>query len=283
VTVLYPLFIAVTGSLSMFLLVVSFIPSKNPLARRIEQMQQVTDRVHSTRIARIEGIFAGENTGKLRARLLEAGWYSVTPESFALRGIAALGIGLCVGVVLFSLLPVKAIAVLCGVLIALVGWRMPKIALDRAIKARKNAIDRALPDFLDVLSTTVRAGLALNAAMVQATEAAVGPLRDELSSALAEIQLGRPRADALRSMADRANEPQFDTMVPAILQAESLGSNVSSMLHELATETRTRRWVLAEERAAKLPVLMLLPMAFLMFPALYVSIFGPVLASFLRR
>lgn len=280
---LYATVIAVTGGISIFLLALSFIPSKNPLALRVEKMQQVSDRVHGVRMARFQSIVAGESTGGLRARLLEAGWYHVTPAAFALRGLSGLGIGLCVGVLLFALLPVKAVAIVLGGLVALIGWRFPKIALDRAIKTRKIAIDRALPDFLDLLSATVQAGLALNGAMIQATEAAVGPLHDELSSALAEIRLGRSRAESLRSMADRANEPQLETMVTAILQAEMLGSNVASMLRELSLETRNRRWVLAEERAARLPILMLFPMAFLMLPALYIAIFGPVLATFVKR
>jgi tight adherence protein C len=280
---LYPILIALTGALSTFLLAVSFLPSKNPLASRIEKMQAVGDRVHSVRLARFEKIVAGEGVGKLRARLLEAGWYRVTPAAFALRGLAGLGFGMCVGIVLYAILPAKSMALLLGGILAMVGWRMPKIALDRAIKQRKAAIDRALPDFLELLSATVQAGLALNAAMIQAAKAAVGPLRDEIGSALAEIQLGRPRADALRSMADRTNEPQLETMVTAIIQAETLGGNVSSMLRELSIDSRSRRWTLAEERASKLPVKMLFPMAFLMFPALYIVIFGPVLASFIKK
>jgi tight adherence protein C len=283
VILFYPLLIAVTGGLSAFLLAISFIPAKNPLSSRIEKMQGVSERVHSVRLAKFEEIVSGEKTGTLRARLQEAGWYHVTPGAFALRCLAGIGFGLCLGIVLQVFLPVGALGTAVGGLMALIGWRMPKIALDRAIKARKAQIDRALPDFLDLLSATVQAGLALNAAMIQAAKAAVGPLRDELSNALAEIQLGRSRSEALRSMADRVNEQQVQTMVTAIIQAETLGGNVSAMLRELAEDCRSRRWMAAEERAAKLPVMMLFPMALLMFPALYVSIFGPVLASVINK
>jgi tight adherence protein C len=281
--IFYALLTALTGGVSIFLLAISFIPAKNPLTSRIQKMQQVSERNHGMRMARFEEIAAGENVGRLRARLLEAGWYHVTPAAFALRGLAGFGLGACIGIVLLAIFPIKALALVLGLAAALIGWRVPKIALDRAIKERKAAIDRALPDFLDLLSATVQAGLALNGAMIQATEAAVGPLHDELGNALAEIQLGRPRAEALRSMAERANQQQLETMVTAIIQAEMLGGNVSSMLSELAAETRNRRWVLAEERAARLPVLMLFPMAFLMFPALYIIIFGPVIANLVPR
>jgi tight adherence protein C len=123
--------------------------------------------------------------------------------------------------------------------------------------------------------------------MVQAVDAAVGPLKSELETTLAEIRLGRARADALQAMAARVNEPQVQMLVTGIVQAEALGSNISTMLHELAIDSRQRRWVLAEERAAQLPIKMLIPMAFLMMPSIYVMIFGPlaahVLSDFLTK
>jgi tight adherence protein C len=276
---LYPMFIALTGGVAIFLLMFSFFPARSPLALRIEAMQQVTERGHYERQARFARIFGGENTGSLQARLIEGGWYRVTPAGYSIRGLAGLSFGACVALVLAMILPNKSMGLSVGVLIALVGWRYPKIALDRAIKSRKAAIERALPDFLDMLTATVQAGLALNAAIIQAAESVVGPLKSELESTLAEIRLGRPRAEALESMAQRVNEPQITTMVTAIVQAERLGSNLSGMLKELAVDTRHLRWALAEERAAKLPIKMMLPMGLLMLPSLYVMIFGPVVAN----
>jgi tight adherence protein C len=269
--------IAIMGAASAFCLLISFFPSRNPLALRIQAMQ-VPEVDPNKRQARFERIFAGENTGKLQARLIEAGWYTVSPFQFALRGLAGMGFGACAGVALYFVLPVKAFAPLLGLGLALVGWRLPKIALDRAIKVRKAAIDVSLPDYVDLLAATVQAGLALNAAMLQAVDAAVGPLKSELEATLAEIRLGRSRAEALQAMAARVNEPQVQMLVTGIVQAEALGSNISTMLHELAIDSRQRRWTLAEERAAQLPIKMLIPMAFLMMPSLYVMIFGPLAA-----
>jgi tight adherence protein C len=269
--------VAVMGATSAFCLLISFFPSRNPLALRIQAMQ-VPEVDPNKRQARFERIFAGENTGKLQARLIEAGWYTVTPLQFALRGLAGMGFGACAGIVLYFVLPVKALGLLVGLVAALIGWRLPKITLDRAVKARKAAIDISLPDYVDLLAATVQAGLALNAAMLQAVDAAVGPLKGELETTLAEIRLGRSRADALQAMATRVNEPQVQMLVTGIVQAEALGSNISTMLHELAIDSRQRRWALAEERAAQIPIKMLIPMAFLMMPSLYVMIFGPIAA-----
>jgi tight adherence protein C len=79
------------------------------------------------------------------------------------------------------------------------------------------------------------------------------------------------------------NEQALTTMVMAIVQAEKLGSNLTTVLQELAKDTRDRRWVLAEERAAKLPVTMIIPMALFMIPSLYLMIFGPVVAELIRQ
>jgi tight adherence protein C len=271
--------IALTGAVAIFLLMFSFFPSRSPLAMRIEAMQQVTERGHYERQARFARIFGGENTGALQSRLIEAGWYRISPTGYSIRGLAGLAFGAFVGLALVMVFPNKSIGFIVGVMTALICWRYPKIALDRAIKSRKGAIERALPDFLDMLASTVQAGLALNAAIIQAAETAVGPLRSEVESTLAEIRLGRSRAEALQAMAERVNEPQITTMVTAIVQAEQLGSNLSAMLKELAVDTRHLRWSLAEERAAKLPIKMMIPMGLLMLPSLYVMIFGPVVAN----
>jgi len=138
-------------------------------------------------------------------------------------------------------------------------------------------------DFLDMLASTVRAGLALSSALLQAVDVTFGALENELRSALAEIGLGRERSAALRSMAERINEPQLSTAVTAIVQAEKLGANVSAVLHELAVDSRHHRWTVAEERAARLPIQMLIPMALLMIPSLYVMIFGPIVANILMK
>jgi tight adherence protein C len=273
--------IAIVGSLSAFCIAVSLVPSRNPLAMRIEKMQQLVGRSSDNRFARIEEIVTAEPQGRIRERLMQAGWYNVTPSQYAMRAAAGLGFGLFAGLLLFVFVKFKVVALLLGLFIALLGWRMPKIALDRAIKARHIKVQRAMADFLDMLSGTVRAGLGLNAALVQSADVTSGPLEEELRSALAEIRLGRERSEALQSMADRVREPQLVGAVSAIVQAEKLGANIAMVLHQLAKDSREYRWSVAEERAAKLPTQMIIPMALLMIPSLYIMIFGPIIAAWL--
>jgi tight adherence protein C len=277
-----PLLITVAGSISAFCIAVSLVPSRNPLAMRIEKMQQLVGRSSDDRFARIEQIITAEPQSRIRERLMQAGWYHMTPSQYAMRAFAGLAFGAFVGLLLFSFVKVKFLALLLGLGIALLGWRLPKIGMDRAIKARHIKVQRALADFLDMLSSTVRAGLGLNAALLQSADVTSGPLEEELRSALAEIRLGRERSEALQSMADRLHEPQLGAAVAAIIQAEKLGANVATVLHQLAKDSRDHRWSVAEERAAKLPAQMIIPMAFLMIPSLYIMIFGPIVAVWLK-
>ncbi len=215
-------------------------------------------------------------------RLNEAGWYEVTPAALALRGLGAYGIGMSVGALLVIFLHNNVLGGIIGVLVALVGWRVPSIFLSQAIKQRKESIGRDLPEFLDLLSTTVQAGLSLNAAMIESSRAAGGALNAELTSTLSEIRLGRSREEALTAMADRVNENSLTMAVSAIIQAEKLGSDLTGVLQELAKESRDRRWMWAEEKAAQLPIKMIIPMALFMIPSLYLMIFGPVIAQFVE-
>lgn len=273
-----PFAVAGCGAVSAFLIVFSAFPARSPMAARLKKLERVSEKSVTQRVTIIEQIVSKERHSRVQQRLIEAGWYGVTPLAMTLRTIGALGIGVFTALTILLFFNSHVLAIVTGVLIALLGWRIPSIMLSRAVKARKESIQRALPDFLDLLSTTVQAGLALNAALVQATDATTGALRNELDSMLAEVRLGRPRTDAFNAMADRVNEDSTTTMVTAIVQAERLGSNLSDVLQELAKETRDRRWFRAEERAAQLPIKMILPMALFMIPSLYLMIFGPVIA-----
>lgn len=274
-----PFAVAGCGAISAFLIAFSAFPAKSPMAARLKKLEKIDEKSVGARFALIEQMVSKEQSSRLQQKLIEAGWYGVTPVAMTMRGIGALGIGAVACVISLVLFDINVLGILIGAFAGLVAWRVPSIMLSRAVKARKESIQRSLPDFLDFLGSTVQAGLALNAALVQAVDATHGALREEISSMLAEIRLGRPRADAFNALADRVNEESTTTMVTAIVQAEKLGANLSVVLSELAKEIRDRRWTRAEERAAHLPIKMILPMALFMIPSLYLMIFGPVIAK----
>jgi tight adherence protein C len=273
-----PIVIAIVGAISVFLIGASLIPARSLLSKRLERLEQIPARSVLTRNTMIEQVISKEHRSNQQRWLLEAGWYRVSATAMSIRVIGSAGVGIAVAILLVLALGTQWYSLLLAVLIALLGWRAPYIVLERAIKTRREDISRRLPDFLDLLSSSVAAGLSLNSAMIQTAPAIEGALRQELDSCLSEIRLGRARTDALVAMADRMNEPQTTTMVTALVQAEKLGSNIAQVLQALAKDTRERRWTSAEERAARLPILMLLPMALFMLPSLYLMIFGPVAA-----
>jgi tight adherence protein C len=169
------------------------------------------------------------------------------------------------------------------VLLTVCGAYLPLSQLKMAVKERKIQIQKALPDLLDMLASTVQAGQAFNSALASAQEIAVGPLGEEIKAALSEVRLGRSRSDALRSMAARVRQEQLSTTITAIVQAERLGSNLSLVLEELSEEVRNRRMTRAEEIANLMPTKMVIPMALFMLPALFVMIFGGVAAEYFAR
>jgi tight adherence protein C len=220
----------------------------------------------------------------LSGRFAEAGWYKTTVVSFT---FARLGIALTLGAgaaLVAALLHAPLLALACATLIsAIVGFIAPSFYLDNAVKSRKAQIARRIPDLLDMVSTTVEAGTALNGAIAVAVTRMTGPLSEEFRMTLSDIRVGMPRADALTALARRVQQIDLSSVVTALVQTERLGGNIAHVLDELAEEARNRRMARAEEAAAKLPVKMVIPMALFMLPALFVMIFGPVAAEMLNK
>ncbi len=163
-----------------------------------------------------------------------------------------------------------ALAVIVGL-----GIWLPDIVLQRVIEARQAAIRRALPDTLDLLVVSVEAGVGFDGAVQKVIEKAKGPLRDELARVLEQVRLGKSRAQALRDMAERTQVPDLVSFVAAVQQAETLGVSIAKVLRVQADAARERRSHRARDAAAKLPVKLLFPLVFFIFPALFVVILGP--------
>ncbi len=159
---------------------------------------------------------------------------------------------------------------------------IPSFWLGRVIAARKKAIQDALPDVLDLLCVSVEAGLGLDGAIQKVTERLPGPLADELGHTLKEVNLGKTREEAWRNLAARANVPDLNVVVSALLQAEKLGASISTVLRVQAEDMRERRRQRAEEKARQIPIKLLFPLIFFVFPALFVVILGPGAIQIMR-
>ncbi len=269
-------------AVSVFLFALSLLPSKSVLTEQLETLKgRDPFKREAAPLPIVDKILTEDRRVVLAQKLVEAGWYTTTPLKFGLRMLAGAGFGAVLSLFAWNFFNLGSgwlIPLLVG--LTFVGGYSPFFMLNRAIEARKSAIQKCLPEFLDMVSSTVQAGLALNSALGYAVEAVPGPLGEEIKEALSEIRLGRARSDALRAVGDRTNHPALRNAMRIMNQAERLGANIAKILTDLADDARHQRLMLVEEMAAKLPVKMVFPMVFLMIPAIVTIIFGAVAANY---
>jgi tight adherence protein C len=161
--------------------------------------------------------------------------------------------------------------------LGLLGYWLPNIVLTNAVQRRQNEIRSALADSIDLLTICVEAGLGFDAALAHVSKNTDGPLADEFYRTLQEVQLGRSRNEAMRNLAERSNVPELRAFVLAMVQADIFGVSVANVLRIQAKDMRVKRRQLAEERAMKVPIKVLFPVLFCIFPALFVVILGPAI------
>lgn len=277
--------IALLAAGASFAAVIALVGHRHHVHDRLAELNlsDVTDRKPSGEDLFYRLIAEDQRTGMQR-RLQEAAWNDVTPQQMILRGVIGTVIGAALGLALLLFLHEWDMLTLGGgAVLVICGALAPNFSLNAAIDKRKREIHRELPDFLDMVSTTVEAGISLNGAIAVAVDALAGPLRDEMEIVLSDIRLGRSRVEALAALAKRVHESDVTTMVTTIVQAERLGGNIVTVLEELAIDARDRRLMHAEEIAAQLPVKMVFPLVLCMLPALMLIIFGAVMADVLGK
>jgi tight adherence protein C len=152
---------------------------------------------------------------------------------------------------------------------------LPDLLLYNNAVKRRAQIELSLPDTLDQITISVEAGLGLEAAMARSGRSGNGPLAEELVRTLQDMQAGRSRAEALRALSDRTQVPDLNRVVLAMVQAENFGIPISRVLHVQAADLRVKRRQRAEEKAMKLPVKVLFPTVFCIFPTLFIVLLGP--------
>jgi tight adherence protein C len=157
----------------------------------------------------------------------------------------------------------------------LAGFFMPDLLLYNTGIKRQQKIQRDLPDAMDMLTICVESGLGFDAAMARVARNSAGPVAAEFSRALQEIQIGKSRAQALRSLAERTTIAELRAFTSALVQAGELGIPVADVLREQSKEMRLRRRQRAEEKAQQVPVKILFPLIGCLFPALFIIVIGP--------
>jgi tight adherence protein C len=219
--------------------------------------------------------------GPLRLRLVQAGFRrdDALTIFFGIRVALALG--------LFVLLSTP-ILVRPNLLMAMIGvfagYLLPGIALARMVKRRQHKIRLALADALDLLVVSVEAGLGLDQAMLRVAaelEFAYPELAGELKLINLELRAGKPRAEALRNLADRTGVDDLSALVTMLIQTDKFGTSVAQSLRVYSDTLRTKRRQRAEEAAAKTGVKMVFPLVFCIFPAIWVVTIGPAAIKFI--
>jgi len=217
---------------------------------------------------------------KVRQKFVYAG--EATPDVvdrfLAIRAVTAFGAVVAFfAVFVFGLLPLApGLATnATGGLIIFALLAGPDAVLNRKVQERQHGIQVMLPDVLDLLTISVEAGLGFEQAMDRVIDSVPGPLTDEFARMLGETRAGASRADAMRAMDERCNVAELRSFVLAILQADTFGVSIGRVLRAQSEEMRIKRRQLAQEKAQKAPVKMLIPMVFCIFPALFVVVLGP--------
>lgn len=167
---------------------------------------------------------------------------------------------------------------------ALLSIEYPRSWLRQELKARHGSIQRSIPFILDLLTLSVEAGMDFMSALQRIVERReMDPMSEELVRVLREIQLGKTRREALKTMSDRVMHPDLRSVTGALIQADEMGVSIGSMLRIQADQIRTRRFQRAETMAHEAPVKMLFPLIAFIFPAVFLVLLGPVFLEMARQ
>lgn len=168
---------------------------------------------------------------------------------------------------------------LAGLFLIVLGYFIPDLLLYSKGQERQKAMQLELANTLDQMLISVEAGLGFEGAMARAGENGKGPLAEELVRTLQDMQVGRSRRESYVALAERTNIPELRSFVQAVVQADTYGIAISRVLRVQAKVMRVKRRQRAEEKAMKLPVMILFPLLFFIFPVLFIAILGPAVIN----
>jgi len=204
-------------------------------------------------------------------------------EFYGLRMVLALLSGVLAFLAIRGGLTLQTLILIA--LILYIGLFLPTLWLKRKVRHRQNNIRKHLPDALDMLSVCAQAGLGFDQSIQRVSENWNNELTAEFARVVAEMEMGVPRAQALRNLSDRLEIPELSSFVAVIIQSDQLGMSIADTLQGQAEQMRVERRFRAQEQARKVPIKMLFPMILLIFPAMMAVVCGPsipILIDFFR-
>lgn len=229
------------------------------------------------------GIRVEESSRRLERRLAQAGISSPDATAYYLFAQRIGGILLLMLAMLIAAgaPPESPLShYITALVLALVGLFGPKLYLQNRIDKWKQKLKRAFPDTLDLLLICVESGLALDASLARVCAElgrAYPEMTAELNRTRLELALINDRVRALMNLGERTDMPAFRSLIASLIQSERFGTSLSDTLRVLSDEFRIQRLADAEVKAARLPVLMTIPLIFLLMPALLMVVLGPAI------
>ena len=250
----------------------------------LELQRPLSDRTLKPIIRGLSGLltrFYPANTMKsLTLKLKRAGMETTSADFFlGVKGFAAI-VGTIAVSAIVNLMTTDTTQTIAGAVGGLiVGFMAPDFYLGNKAGGRGKQILETLPDALDLLTISVEAGLGFDAALVKVTEKLKGALSDEFKRAASEQRVGKSRQEALRGITQRVEQKELGSFISAIIQADQLGVSMSKVLRIQSEQMRGDRRQRAEAKAAKAPILIMLPTIGCIFPSLFIVILAPAALS----
>ncbi len=262
------------------------LAAMNALSTAPAEMQKELDRPFSERVveptlarfAKIsKRLSPTEGVARIQHRLDIAGnppgWTVERVQALKLVGFTLF---LMVGLALTMVLGLSLIMTLVvGVGLSMLGYVVPNFVIYQKGYDRSERMRRELPDALDLLTISVEAGLAFDAALARVAKSTEGPLASEFARVLQEMNIGIGRVDAIRAMGERTSLPELRGFATAMVQADAFGIPIAQVLRVQSNEMRVKRRQRAEEMAQKVPVKILFPLIFCILPTLFLVVMGP--------
>jgi tight adherence protein C len=248
--------------------------SRRAVLRRASLMKRVVERLKLSR---------GRELNDLRLKLKRAGYYSRDAMFAFLFAKLAMMLGFAAGAAFFGLalhvgkLP-PALALLATLFAGLFGWVLPNVFLKNQSQKREDVLRKAMPDALDLMVICAEAGLSLDAAFDRVGRE-IGPscpeLAEEIGLTSVELNFLPDRHQALHGLAERVPLPSVVALVNTLIQTEKYGTPLTQALRVLSAEMREERMMRAEEKAARLPAILTVPMIIFILPPLFIVLIGP--------
>lgn len=212
---------------------------------------------------------------KMERQLRMAGMYIGASGFFVVRFLVALGLFLITAVLLRMTELETYLKLLLMLASLMLGLLVPVYYMRFRIRSRQRSIKNQLPDMIDILTVSIDAGLGFDLALKRALDKFTGALKEEMTVAAMEIQMGKPRRVALSELGERNDVAELKTLASAVVQSEQMGTPIKQVLKTQAAQLRLARKQYAQEKGMKASVKMLLPMVAFIFPVIFIILLGP--------